>query len=111
MSSGVNNYLHLASYNHNHLKTILRITHRPECRETSGNFSSTVVKLKIPREKCVTTEKMAKAQPSSSKLFCFTGLLIPLGNNLFEEEESINYFEEKCVCYGFNKYYQIRFET
>ena len=42
----------------------------------------------------------------SSKLFCFTGLLIPLGNNLFQEEESINYFEEKCVCYRFNKYYQ-----
>ena len=54
---------------------------------------------------------MAKAQPSSSKLFCFTGLSIPLGNNLFEEEESINYFEEKCVCYGFNRYYQIRYET
>ena len=63
------------------------------------------------RKVCVTTEKMAKAQPSSSKLFCFSGLLIPLGNNLFEEEESIKYFEEKCVCYGFNKYYQIRFET
>ena len=59
----------------------------------------------------VTTEKMAIAQPSSSKLFCFTGLLITLGNSLFEEEESINYFEVKCVCYGFNRYYQIRFEA
>ena len=59
----------------------------------------------------MTTEKMAIAQPSSSKLFCFTGLLIPLGNSLFEEEESINYFEVKCVCYGFNRYYQIRFEA
>ena len=45
----------------------------------------------------MTTENMAKAQPSSSKLFCFTGLLIPLGNDLFEEEKSINYFEEKCI--------------
>ena len=54
---------------------------------------------------------MAKAQPSSSKRFCFTGLFIPVGKNLFEEEESIKYFEEKCVCYVFNKYYQIRFET
>ena len=57
----------------------------------------------------VTTEKMAKIQLLSSMFFCFkcfTDLLIPLPNNQrvdFEEEESINYFEQKCVCYGFYK--------
>ena len=60
---------------------------------------------------------MAKTQPPSSKFFClkcFTGLLIPVANNQqvdFEKEESINYFEQKCVCYGFYKYYEIRFEN
>ena len=61
---------------------------------------------------------MAKTQPPSSMFFCFkcfTGLLIPLANNQlvdFEKEESLqNYFEQKCVCYGFYKSYQIWFEN
>ena len=45
---------------------------------------------------------------------CFTDLLIPPASNQqvdFEEEESINYFEQKCVSYGFYKYYQIQFKN
>ena len=59
----------------------------------------------------------AKTQPPSSMFFCFkcfADLSIPLASNQqvdFEEEESINYLEQKCVSYGFYKYYQIQFEN
>ena len=49
----------------------------------------------------VTTKKLAKTQPPSSKFFCskcFTGLLIPLADNQrvhFEEEESNKLFRTK----------------
>ena len=58
----------------------------------------------------VTTEKMPK---HSHLRVCFSVLsVLPTNQQVdFEEEESINYCEQKCVSYGFYKYHQIRFEN
>ena len=56
--------------------------HRPECRDTSGNFSrAPAVKFKTRHRKVrVITKKMVKKWPPARTLFYLTGKISPLSN-------------------------------
>ena len=81
---------------------ILKMAHRPECRDTSGYFlCAPALKFKIDYRKVrVLIKNTANKRPPARTFFCFTDILIPLAKYQhmeFVEEGSINDSEQKFV--------------